>query len=321
MKAITHDAYGPPEVLQFRDVDEPVPGPRDVLVRVRAAGVDPGVWHLTTGLPYLMRLGTGLRAPRSPVAGAALAGEVTAVGAEVDGLRPGDRVFGTGRTGAFAEYALARPDRLATVPDGIGFEQAAAVPVSATAALQGLRAGRVERGQRVLVIGAGGGIGSFAVQLATSSGAHVTGVCSTGKVDLVRSVGAVDVIDHTRSDITDSGRFDLILDLAGHRPLRLLRRALTPRGTLVILGGETGGRWLDGTDRQLRAALVSMVVRQRLIALFSSTKAADLRFLAEAMAAGTVAPVLDRTFALADAPAALHHVMAGRARGKVVLSV
>ncbi len=242
MQAIVQHAYGPPDVLRLEDVEPPVIGDDEVLVRVHAAGVDPGVWHLMTGLPYLVRvMGYGLRAPKTRVRGTDVAGRIDAVGEKVTQVRVGDEVFGVCE-GSFAEFARAKADKVAPKPASLSFEQAAAVPVSGLTALQGLRdQGEVQPGQQVLIVGASGGVGTFAVQLATAFGAEVTGVCSTGKVDLVRSIGASHVIDYTRDDFARPGRrYDVILDTGGNRPLRDLRRALAPRGTLVIVGGEGG---------------------------------------------------------------------------------
>ncbi|MFD9127612.1 NAD(P)-dependent alcohol dehydrogenase [Kitasatospora sp. NPDC059571] len=322
MKAVVQDRYGEADVLELRERDRPAVGPDDVLVRVRAAGVDPGVWHLMAGLPYPVRLATGLRTPRNPVRGTDVAGLVEEVGRNVTALRAGDAVFGS-CDGAFAEYARARADRLAPKPDGLTFEQAAVLPVSGCTALQALRdTGQFRAGQHVLVIGAAGGVGSYAVQLAKDLGAEVTGVCSTGKTELVRSLGADHVLDYTRQEITDGGaRYDLVLDTAGNRPLKRLRRALTTRGTLVIVGGEAGGRWLQGIDRQLRAAALSPFTGQRLRTLIGRPNRNDLEFLGQAAADGRLAPVLDRTFPLAEAAAAVRHVHAGHAAGKTVLTV
>ncbi|MFJ6943190.1 NAD(P)-dependent alcohol dehydrogenase [Streptomyces wuyuanensis] len=323
MRAIARDTYGSVDVLELRDVPQPVAGEGEVLVRVRAAGVDAGVWHLMTGLPYLLRLmGYGLRAPAVPVLGREVAGRVEAVGAGVTRFRPGDEVFGFCE-GAFAEYVTAGEDRFAARPANLTAEQAAAVPLSAVTALQALRdAGRVRAGQRVLVIGAAGGVGTFAVQLAKTFGAHVTGVCSTTKTDLVRSLGADDVLDYTREDYADgTRRFDLVLDTAGNARLSRLRRALTPRGTLVLVGGEGGGRWLGGTDRVLRALLLSPFVRQRLRGLFSAERGEDLEVLKELMEAGGVTPVVDRAYPLSELPDAIRRLRESRARGKVVITV
>lgn len=321
MKAMIRDTYGPPDQLRLADVDRPAIGAGDVLIRVHAAGVDQGVWHLVTGLPYLARLaGFGMRRPKNPVPGADVAGTVEAVGDQVTTLRPGDEVFGT-CGGAFAEYARAAADSVVLKPAAVTFSQAAAVPTSACAALQALRdKGRVQAGQRVLVTGAGGGVGSFAVQLAVAMGAEVTGVCSAGKADLVRSLGAAEVIDYARTDVTAGpARFDVILDIAGHRPLRRLRRVLTRRGRLVLVGSEGGGRWIQGMDRQLRAIALSPFVGQHFGTLISSERADDLRHLAELMAAGTVVPAVDRTFPLADLPEAIQSLRNGQVRGKAVV--
>jgi NADPH:quinone reductase-like Zn-dependent oxidoreductase len=319
MKAITQDAYGSADVLEFQDVGRPVAGDGQVLVRVRAAGVDPGVWHLTRGLPYPVRLVTGLRKPKARVPGMDVAGVVEAVGAGVTRLRVGDEVFGTCE-GAFAEYAVGREDRLVAKPSTLTFEQAAVVPVSGCTALQALRdAGKVTAGQRVLVIGAGGGVGSYAVQLAKVFGAEVTGVCGSGKVDLVRSLGADHVVDYTREDFADG--YDLVLDTAGNRPLSRLRRALTPKGTLVIVGGEGGGKLLQGTDRQFRAMAFSPFVGQRLCTLVATEPAADLVLLAELVDAGRIRPVIDRTFPLSAAADAIRYLELGHTAGKSVLAV
>lgn len=322
MKAIVQDRYGPADVLRFEDVDQPAVGDGEVLVRVRAAGVDPGVWHLMTGLPTMIRFGYGLRRPKTRVRGRDLAGRVEAVGKDVTAFRPGDDVLGICE-GSFAELAVARERKLAMKPPNLTFEQAAAVPISGLTALQGLRdAGRVRPGQRVLVIGAAGGVGSFAVQMARAFGAHVTGVCSTSKVDLVRSLGADEVIDYTREDIASRpGRFDLILDTAGNRRLWHLRRALSRRGTLVLVGGEGGGRVLGGFDRGLRAVALSPFVRQRLRMLISTEGADDLRALTDLIETGKVMPVIDRTYPLEQAAEAVRYLAEGHAAGKVVVTV
>ena len=321
MKAIVRDAYGSADVLRLAEIDTPVPGEREVLVRVRAAAVDAGVWHVMTGMPYVMRLaGFGIRAPKNPLLGYDVAGRVDAVGAAVTAFRPGDEVFGTCR-GSFAEYATARADRLASKPMNLDFEQAAATPVSGYAALQAVRDhGKVEAGQRVLIIGAGGGVGTFAVQIARAYGAEVTGVCSTAKTELVRSIGADHVIDYTREDVVDGHtRYDVIIDIAGNRSLSILRRALTPQGTLVIVGGEDAGNWL-GIRRQLRAAALSPFVRQKLGTFISKEREQDLQELRALLEAGAVRPVVDRTFPLNEVPAAIRYLRDGRARGKVVIT-
>ena len=318
MKAITQDRYGSADVLELRDIEPPTIGDGDVLIRVEAAGVDAGVWHLMTGTPYLVRLATGLRAPKTRVRGMDVAGRVEAVGAKVTRFEPGDEVFGVCE-GAFADFAVAKPDKLVPKPTNVSAEQAAAVPTSATTALRALRdTGGVQSGQSVLVIGAGGGVGSFAVQLAKAFGAEVTGVCSTSKIDLVKSLGADHVVDYTREDIT--GRYDLILDIAGNRPLRTVRRLLTPRGTLVIVGGEGGGRWL-GMGRQFRALAVSPFVRQRLRMMIAVTGEKDLLFLAELLEAGKLVPAVERIYPLSETPEAIRRWAAGQALGKLVITV
>jgi NADPH:quinone reductase-like Zn-dependent oxidoreductase len=324
MKAVVQDTYGSADVLELREIDKPVPEDNQVLVQVHAAGVDPGVWHLMTGLPYLVRvMGYGLRTPKLGIRGQDVAGRVEAVGTNVTRFRPGEEVFGIG-DGSFAEYACARPDKLAPKPANLTFEQAAAVPISALTALQALRdRGKVQPGQKVLIIGAAGGVGSFAVQLAKAFGAKVTGVCSTTKRDLVRSIGADHVIDYTREDFADGARhWDLIVDTAGRRSLSQLRRALTPRGTLVLVGGEGGGRWLGGFDRLiLRAPILSLFARQRLRPLVSKERSEDLLVLKELIEAGKVTPVIDRTYPLGEAPEAIRYLEAGHARGKIVITV
>src|SRR6266498_3855326 len=297
MKAIVQDRYGSTDVLEFRDIDRPEIADDEVLVRVHAAGVDRGVWHLMTGLAYPIRLaGYGLRAPKTPVPGMDLAGVVAAVGTDVTRFSPGDEVLGIGK-GAYAEYARAPEHKLVHKPADLTFEQAAVVSISGLPALQGLRdKARVEPGQQVLIIGASGGVGTYAVQLAKAFGAEVTGVSSTTKVDLVRSIGADHVIDYTRDDFADgTRRYDVILDIGGNSPLSRLRRALTPAGTLVIVGGEDGGRW-TGMDRQLRALARSPFVRQRLTMLTSRQRHADLERLAQLIAAEELTPVIDKIY-------------------------
>jgi NADPH:quinone reductase-like Zn-dependent oxidoreductase len=323
MKAIVQDTYGSPDVLELREIDKPVVGDDDVLLQVHAAGVDQGVWHLMAGQPYLMRIaGVGLRAPKNPVLGLDVAGRVEAVGENATRFQPGDEVFGTCR-GSFAEYGCARADRLAPKPANLSFEQAAAVHVSGGTALQAIRdQGKVRPGQRVLIIGAGGGVGTFAVQLAKAYGAEVTGVCSTTKTDLVRSIGADRVIDYTREDFADGrNRYDVILDIAGNRSLSHLRRALAPEGTLVIVGGEGGGKWFGGIDRQLRATLLSPFVRQKLGTWISTQRKDDLEELRGFLEAGKVTPIIDRTFPLSEAPEAIRYMRKGHARGKIVIAV
>jgi NADPH:quinone reductase-like Zn-dependent oxidoreductase len=322
MKAMVQDTYGPPEVLKLRDIAKPLIGDDDVLLRVRAAGLDPSVWHLMTGLPYLVRMMFGLRKPRTPVRGWDVAGVVEAVGKNVTQFRPDDEVFGSCR-GAFAEYASAEADKLLPKPANLTFEQAAAVTVSACTALQALRnAGKLRPGQHVLITGAGGGVGSFAVQIAKAFGATVTGVCSTTKTDLVRSIGADYAIDYTREDFTTGRqRYDLILDMAGKPSVSHLRRALTPRGTLVVVGGEGGGRWTGGLGESLRWIAVSPFVRKKFRLLMATVRKEDLQTLKELIEAGKVTPVIDRTYPLGEVPEAIRAWERGHARGKVVIIV
>jgi len=323
MKAIVQDRYGLADVLEFRDIEDPVVGDGDVLVRVHAAGCGPDVWHLMTGMPYMARLAIGFRRPKLGVRGWDVAGTVEAVGASVTGFRPGDEVMGTAE-GSFAELAITQPDKLVPKPTGLTFEQAAAVPVSGTTALRAVRdEGKVQPGQKVLIVGAAGGVGTLAVQIAKAYGAEVTGVCSTSKVDLVRSIGADDVIDYTREDFSKGSRhWDVIVDTAGRRPLSQLRRALTPKGTLVIVGGDGGGHWTGGFFRgMLRAPLVSLFVGQKLGGLNSKVKQEDLVALKELIEAGKVTPVIDRTYPLIEAPDAIRYLAEGHARGKIVITV
>jgi NADPH:quinone reductase-like Zn-dependent oxidoreductase len=325
MKAVVQDRYGPAPEDLFRvaAIARPTMGDGEVLVRVHAASVDRGTWHIMAGLPYPIRLaGFGVRRPKYANPGRSLAGTVEAVSTDGTGFAPGDEVYGT-CNGSFAEYATAPADQLAPKPANLTFEQAAAAPISAVTALQGLRdRGQVRPGQKVLIVGASGGVGTFAVQIAKAFGAEVTGVCSTGKVDLVRSLGADHVIDYTADDVVDDGRrYDVVLDTGGHRSLRRLRRTLTPRGTLVIVGSETDGRWLGGFDRTIRAMLLSPFVGQKLAPLASTENAADLIVLTGLVESGRVTPVVDRTYPLEEAAAAIRHMLDGKARGKVVVSV
>jgi NADPH:quinone reductase-like Zn-dependent oxidoreductase len=324
MRAITRDAYGSANLLQVRDVARPVAAAGEVLVRVQAAGLDRGAWHFMTGRPYLMRLaGFGVRRPKDPGLGTELAGVVEAVGAEVSGLSVGDAVYGAGRN-TFAQYASARPGRLARRPAILSAEQAAAVPVSGVTALQAVRKhGHLEPGQSVLVIGASGGVGSFAVQIAKALGGRVTGVASGAKLDFVRSLGAHDVIDYTAGDLASGGRhYDLVLDIGGHRSLSTLRRLLTPRGTLVFVGGEGGGRVTGGLGRQFKALLLSPFVKQQLGSFWVAiTNTADLDTLRTMIEDGAITPALDRICSLSDLPAAIGDLEAGIVRGKVVATL
>jgi len=325
MKAIVQDKYGSADVLELTDIDTPVVGDDDVLLRVHAASAHIGDWHIMTGLPYLIRVvvpDLGLRAPKAGVRGLDVAGRVEAIGKDVTRFQPGDEVFGI-CAGSFAEYATARTDKVAPKPANLTFEQAATVPTSGFAALQALRdKGKVQPGQKVLIIGAGGAVGTFAVQIAKAFGAHVTGVCSTSKVDLVRSLGADEVIDYTRDDFAESGqRYDAILDTAGARSVSHLRRALTPKGALVIVGAEGGGRWFGGFGRNLRAQMLSPFVSQKLGLFASKENGEDLVILKELIEAGKVTPVIDRTYPLSEVPEAIRHLEEGHAQGKIVITV
>jgi NADPH:quinone reductase-like Zn-dependent oxidoreductase len=324
MKAIVQERFGPPDVLQLVDVDLPRPGPDDVVVRVHAAALNPYDWHMVRGDPYVARLmgGVGLTRPKNRVAGADGAGVVEAVGADVRGLDPGDEVLGWFE-GSFAEYARAAADRVVPKPASLTFEQAAAVPMAGETALRAIRdVGRVRAGHRVLVNGAAGGVGSFAVQIAAALGAEVTGVCSTGNIDLVRSLGARHVIDYRTDDFTDAGtRYDVVVDNVGNQPLRRLRRVLTPTGTLVANAGGSPGHLFGPIGAILRVVAVNALVRQRLAPLSSTWERADLLAVTELIQAGKVTPVVDRTFPLADTAAGLRHIEAGHARGKVVIAV
>jgi NADPH:quinone reductase-like Zn-dependent oxidoreductase len=321
MKAIVSDSYGSPGVLELREIDKPVVMDDDVLVRVHAAAVNAADWHIMRGVPYIARMLFGLRKPKERVRGGDVAGHVEAVGKNVQQLRPGDEVFGSCR-GAFAEYVCAGQSRFVLKPTGVTFEQAAAVPGAGCSALQALRdVGRVQPGQGVLINGAAGGVGTFAVQIAKSFGAEVTGVCSTKNLDLVRSLGADQVIDRTVEDFTRSGlRYDLILDIA-YRSLSDCRRALTPGGAVVLIGGSAG-RWIDGFGRVVRARLLSSFVgRQRLVPLLAQIKNEDMVALKELIEAGKVTPVIDRTYPLSETPEAIRYLEAGHVRGKVIITM
>jgi NADPH:quinone reductase-like Zn-dependent oxidoreductase len=324
MRAIVQDTYGPADVLELREIERPEVGENDVLVRVRAAGSGPDVWHIMTGQPYMARAALGFRRPKVRVRGWDVAGTVEAVGASVTDFGPGDEVMGVAEGGSFAEYAVTSPDKLVPKPANLSFEQAAALPISGVTALQALRdKAHVQPGQTVLVIGAGGGVGTLAVQVAKAFGAHATGVASSSKLDLVRSIGADDVIDYTREDFTDgSMKWDVIVDTAGRRPLRQLRRALTPKGTLVVVGGDGGGRWTGGFFRgMLRGPLVSPFVGQKLMGLNSKVTREDLQGVAELAEAGKLTPVIGHTYALSETPEAIRELEAGHAAGKLVIAV
>jgi NADPH:quinone reductase-like Zn-dependent oxidoreductase len=319
MKAITQDRYGSADVLQFKDVDMPVAGPDEVLVKVRAAAIDAGVWHLMTGEPYAVRMVLGLKRPKTPVRGRDLAGVVESVGANVNDFQPGDEVFGIAN-GTFAEYVVAKPAKLLPKPSNLSLEQAAAVPISGITALQAVRdTAKVRPGQRVLVIGAAGGVGTYIVQIAKAYGAEVTGVCSTTKTELVRSIGADHVIDYTKEQIP-AGRYDVIFDTAGNRKLSDLRRALTPKGMLALIGAENAGNWL-GMRRTFAAMLLSPFVSQQLRGVMSVERKKYIEAVAELIEAGKVTPVIDRTCALADVADAIKSLQAGHARGKTVVTV
>src|SRR3954447_16047870 len=325
MKAIVQTRYSPAPEDLFRvaRIDRPTIGDGEVLVRVRAASVDRGTWHVMAGLPYPIRLaGFGVRRPKYANPGRSLAGTIEAVGPGVTGFRVGDAVYGVGQA-VFAELARAPADKLAPRPANVSFAQAAAVPVSGLTALQAVRDhAKVEAGQQVLVIGASGGVGTFAVQIAKTFGAEVTGVASTPKVEALRALGADHVVDGTRDDVADGRkRYDVVLDIGGNRPLSGLRRMLTPRGRLVIVGGETDGRWLGGTDRQIRASLLSPFIRQKLGTFVAKENAADLVALGELLDTGAVTPAIDRSFPLDETVAAVRYLLEGKACGKIVVTV
>lgn len=323
MSAIVQTGYGTDEVLQLDQVARPQIADNEVLVEVKAAGLDRGTWHMMAGRPYLMRvIGFGLSRPKNPVPGIDVAGVVAVVGSSVTRFRIGDEVFGIAK-GSFAQHAAALEDKLALKPKSLTFEQAAVVPVSAITALQGLTdVGHLQSGQRVLVIGASGGVGSYAVQIAKAMGAAVTGVASTAKLDLVRSLGADHVVDYTREDYADGTQaYDLVLDIGGNPPLSRLRAALAPCGTAVIVGGEQGGNVTGGFGRSLRAPLVSLFVKQRLAMLTTKERGSDLERLTTMLEAGTVKPSIDRTYPLAQVPAAMRHLVAGHVRGKVAITL
>ncbi|MER7406492.1 NAD(P)-dependent alcohol dehydrogenase [Streptomyces sp. NPDC000070] len=328
MKAIIQGRFGPPDILHLADIDRPEAGAGQVLVRVRAAALNPYDWHMVRGDPYMARLtgAMGLTRPKSPVAGIDAAGQVEAVGTDVRGLKPGDEVLGFCR-GSFAEYAVTTPDLLVPKPANLTFEQAAAVPMGAVTALRGIRTvGRVQAGQRVLVNGAGGGVGTFAVQIAAALGAEVTGVCSARNAELVRSLGAAHVVDYAREDFTDShAHYDVILDNVGNRPLGRLRRALTSTGTLVANGGGSPGHVLGAMGSMLRLIAVNMFVRQQFRVILPAAPAGpvheDLLAVTALIEAGKLTPVVDRTYPLTDTAEGMRLVEQGHARGKAVVTV
>jgi len=322
MEAIVQDLYGSADRLRLAQIEKPVIAAGEVLVQVRAAGVDRGTCHLMRGEPYLIRiLGFGFRGPKNRVPGLDVAGTVVAAGADVSRFQVGDEVFGIAR-GSFAEYAAAREDKLVRKPTALSFEQAAVVAVSGLAAIKGLHTGRIAAGQKALIIGASGGVGTYAVQLAKAFGAKVTGVASTAKAGLVRSIGADQVIDYTREDFADGRQhYDLILDIGGNSHLSRLRRALTPKGTLVIAGSE-GAKW-TGVGRQTRALMLSPLVPQRLTMYISSTnkRRADLEALCQQIETGHLTPVVGKTYPLAEVPKAIRHLESGHAQGKIAITI
>jgi NADPH:quinone reductase-like Zn-dependent oxidoreductase len=326
MKAVVHTNYGPPDVLEIRDIKKPVPNDDQVLVKVRAASVNPLDWHFMEGTPYIMRLMMeGIRKPKDPRLGVDYAGTVEAVGKNVTQFKPGDEVFGN-RSGAFAEYLCARADRaIALKPANMTFDQAAGVPVAGLTALQGLRdKGKVQPGQKVLINGASGGVGTFAVQIAKTFGADVTGVCSTRNLELVRSLGADHVIDYTKEDFTKSDeRYDVILDNVGTQPLSGFRRVLKPNGICVIIGGggPNDGRWVGPMARPIKAKLMSPFISQKMGMMLAQANKDDLNVLADLMQSGKVTPVIDRTYPLSEIREAVRYVETGRARGKVIITV
>ena len=323
MKAIVYHEYGSPDVLELEEIDRPVVKDDEVLVRVRASSANPADWHFMRGVPYVMRPQSGLRKPKNAFLGRDIAGEVEAVGKDVTGFRPGDGVFANVGSGGFAEYASVPEDFLVQKPVNLTFEQAAAVPLAALTALQGLRdAAHLQPEQKVLIIGASGGVGTFAVQIAKSLGADVTGVCSTRNVELVRSLGADHVIDYTQGDFTQSGqKYDLIFQLAGTSSPSDLRRSLTSEGTLVLSSGDSDGRWIGPVDRLVKAVVLSPFVSQKLGSFLAKENKEDLQFLKELIEAGDVTPVIDRTYVLSETPEAIRYLEEGHARGKVVITV
>ncbi len=321
MKAAVYSRYGPPDVLQVKDIEKPVPKDDEILIEVRAASVNPLDWHFMRGTPYFVRIMAGLRKPKDTRLGVDVAGQVEAVGSNVTRFKPGDQVFGSCR-GAFAEYACASESALVTKPNNMTFEQAASVNVAAITALQGLRdKGQIQPGQKVLIVGAAGGVGTFAVQIAKSFGADVTGVCSTRNVDMVRSIGADQVIDYTREDFTKSGqRYDLFFDCVGNHSLLACRRVLNPRGIYIIVGGS-GGRWIGPLPRVFKALLLSRFVSQNLSIFLAKTSKEDLTIMRDLMEAGKVTPVIDKHYRLSEVPEAIRYMEEGHAQGKVVITL
>ena len=325
MKAITYQSYGSPDVLKCEEIEKPTAGDNQVLIKVRAASVNPLDWHYIRGTPYVMRMQSGLRGPKVARLGVDFAGTVEAVGRDVKRFQSGDEVFG-GMTGAFAEYVCVREDRgVALKPANLTFEQAASVPVAAITALQGLRdKGQIQPGQKVLINGAAGGVGTFAVQIARSFGAEVTGVCSTRNVDMVRSIGADRVIDYTQQDFTRTEqRYDVLLDNVGNRSLSECRRVLNPRGKYVLIGGggPDDGRWIGPLTRVLKTLVLSRFVTQDMVFFVAKLSREDLTLLGDLMQAGKVTPVIDRRYRLSGVPAAIRYLEEGHARGKVVITL
>lgn len=321
MKAVVYSCYGSPDVLELADVAKPDPADDELLVRIKAAAVNPLDWHYMRGSPYFMRLMSGLGAPTITRLGVDFSGTVEAVGKDVTRFKPGDEVFG-GRTGAFADYVTIRESRAVTLkPDNVSHEQAASVPIAAITALEALRdKGQLQPGQKVLINGASGGVGTFAVQIAKSFGAEVTGVCSTRNVDMVRSLGADHVFDYKKENYTESGeQYDLIVDMVGNHSLRANRNVLSPEGRMVLVGGGKGD-WIGPMMRPLQAMLVSPFVDQEIITLLAGLDSDDLVLLGELMESGEVTPVLDRRFTLSDVPAAIRYSEEGHARGKIIIT-
>jgi len=322
VKAAVYTNYGPPDVVQINDVEKPAPKDNEVLLKVRAASVNPLDWHFMRGMPYPLRLMAGLRKPKDARLGVDVAGQVEAVGRNVTQFKPGDEVFGTSR-GAFAEYACTSESTLEIKPGNVTFEQAASVPIAAFTALQSLRdKGHIQPGLKVLINGAAGGVGTFAVQIAKSFGAEVTGVCSTSNVEMVRSIGADQVIDYTKEDFTKSGRcYDIILDAVGNHSLSACRRVLNPKG-IMIMAGAMAGRWMIGAmTRGIRASIVSRFVSQKIVGILAKPNKEDLTVLRDLMATGKVTPVIDRRYSLSEVPEAIRYLEAGHARGKVVITL
>lgn len=322
MKAIVYHHYGSPDDVALEEVDKPVPGDDDVLIRVQAASVNPLDWHMMRGKPYLVRLQAGLRRPKRTVLGADVAGTIEAVGSDVTQFQPGDEVFGQGR-GSFAEYTTAKESWLASKPSGTTVEQVASVPVAALTALQGLRdKGKLEQGQKVLINGASGGVGTFAVQIAKSLGADVTGVCSARNVDMVRSIGADRVVDYTTEDFAGGQeRYDLILDAVGNRSMRDFRRVMARNGRLVVAGAHDMGNWVGPLVQLSKVALMSIVSSQKMMSMLATTTAADLTIMGDLLVSGAIKPVIDRSYPLAETAEAIRYVEEGHAPGKVVITV